>query len=414
MFCYLNSMKKFFKNPSFILVALVVFFLTTNFLSNVQQIILLLVTDYVLLFKDRFLAIQNKSFRFLIFFYLVAIVYAAFGYGSLNMEKFNLALFSIVTLASMLIISYHLSRFDSQELKWLLVVFFVGVTICTLITTYISFINPMAIRMYGFGDKNEGDMLEAAYYRSLGMMNYSQAHSFSIVAVSCIVVLCFSRNKFLRITMLLLWLLFVRLMFVMTITTALLATIFVSIVLLANRLSRGNALVSFFLLFLAGGVLLSSNVLSEFLQYADDNNSQIAMKLNDLSDSFSSSSSQGQVDYRQQLYMASINSFLSNPIFGWAKDNGTRMIVGEHSLLLDYLAYYGLFALLYFGIWWSEYKRIAKMLDKKTRKTYYLTLIPVAVLVTLKGFSVCSVLPFVSFIFLQILFLYLNRVETSY
>ncbi|MCQ2294018.1 MAG: hypothetical protein MJZ67_00030 [Bacteroidales bacterium] len=407
-------MKKFFKNPSLVLVSLVVFFLTTNFISTVQQIMLLLVTDLVILSKDRFLAIRNKSFRFLIFFYLVAIVYSTFGYGTLSMEKFNMAFFALVSLVSMLIISHHISRFDTQELKWLLIISFVGVTICTLVTTYISFINPMAIRMYGFGDKNEGDMMEAAYYQSLGMISYPQSHAFSVAAIGCIVVMCFSRNKLLIVPMLLLWFLLVRLMFVMTITTALLVTVLVSLVVLINRFSKGNALVSFLLLAVVGVLVLSSDALLGFLQYADASNTTISVKLTDLMDSFSSGSSQGQVDFRQQLYMASINSFLSNPIFGWAKDNGSKMFVGEHSFLFDYLAYYGLFALLYFGIWWSEYKRIAKMLDKKTRNTYYLTLIPVAVLVTLKGFSVCTALPFVSFIFLQILFQYIYRTSTHY
>ena len=120
---------------------------------------------------------------------------------------------------------------------------------------------------------------------------------------------------------------------------------------------------------------------------------------------------EGQVGYRQELYTASFNTFLHNPLFGWGVDNGSRRIIGEHSFLLDYLAYYGLFALLFFAAWWKDYQISGAIISKHLRLSYYYSFIPVVGLVSLKGHSVCFSLPFFSLLFLQIVFLYLDKAD---
>lgn len=115
------------------------------------------------------------------------------------------------------------------------------------------------------------------------------------------------------------------------------------------------------------------------------------------------------MDYRNELYFTSLNTFLSNPFFGWGKDNGSRTIIGEHSFLLDYLAYYGIFALLYFISWCKHYKLVVINRFPLYRSVCLYSFIPVIMLWILKGPYVSGSLPFASLIFTSVIFSYLQN-----
>lgn len=79
---------------------------------------------------------------------------------------------------------------------------------------------------------------------------------------------------------------------------------------------------------------------------------------------------------RMKLYTASIKSFLSAPLFGIGDlvlktvDN-PREIVGGHSIVCDYLAYYGLVgSVLFHSILVTNFARIEKILDRRGRFLY--------------------------------------------
>ena len=79
---------------------------------------------------------------------------------------------------------------------------------------------------------------------------------------------------------------------------------------------------------------------------------------------------------RMKLYTASIKSFLSAPLFGIGdlvlKPVATpRDIVGGHSIVCDYLAYYGLVgSVLFHSILVTNFARIEKILDRRGRFLY--------------------------------------------
>lgn len=77
-------------------------------------------------------------------------------------------------------------------------------------------------------------------------------------------------------------------------------------------------------------------------------NSVISSKFLDLAQGFVVDSMGLQTSARSQLYLASLETFLKNPLFGiyGPFGNPTNAIVGGHSGWLDLLAYYGLFGSL--------------------------------------------------------------------
>ena len=150
-----------------------------------------------------------------------------------------------------------------------------------------------------------------------------------------------------------------------------------------------------------------------FLDFSGGANDEIYRKLADVFTSVESGTSEGQMGYRQELYSASIKTFLSNPILGWGSDNGSHLIIGDHSYFLDYLAYFGVFALLIFVAWWKEYKSMNLHLTKEFKSYYYYNFIPVAGFVAMKGASVCGTLPLKSLDFIQLIFRFLNDKDKS-
>lgn len=174
------------------------------------------------------------------------------------------------------------------------------------------------------------------------------------------------------------------------------------------RFSKGNvsSTILLFVLFLA--VFFMAGISSFILDVSDKTNSVLAAKLNDLFYSVETGTAEGQTGYRKDLYFASISTFIHNPIFGWGTDDGSRTIVGGHSYILDYFAYYGIFALFFFLPLWREYKMNGACLNDKLRRCYYFSFIPVVCMFLLKARSVCLCFPFMSLVFLQVLFLYLQ------
>lgn len=94
---------------------------------------------------------------------------------------------------------------------------------------------------------------------------------------------------------------------------------------------------------------------------------------------------------RMQLYTASLKSFLSAPLFGIGDlvlktvDN-PREIVGGHSIVCDYLAYYGLVgSVLFHSILVTNFARIEKILDRRGRFLYLVVFVLYYVQITVNA-----------------------------
>lgn len=94
---------------------------------------------------------------------------------------------------------------------------------------------------------------------------------------------------------------------------------------------------------------------------------------------------------RVQLYTASLKSFLSAPLFGVGDlilktaDN-PREIVGGHSIVCDYLAYYGLVgSVLFHSILITNFARIEKILDRRGRFLYLVVFVLYYVQITVNA-----------------------------
>jgi len=405
-------MKSLFKDPAVLLIAIVSILSLTNFVSTILFLIILFITDLVIIAKDGLQILKQKSFKLLSIFYIIFVIYGFLDHGVLAKGAYKPEIFSFILIYSVFIISYHIKFLEIKQIKIVLTISLIAFSICLGITTYIASINPMAIRLC-FRDVEGSEELEASIYRSMGIISYALAHAISVISVGTCALFCYAKKKWLRIFSLLLWVTMIKLLFDMTITTALVLSVLCSLIVIVNKLSKGRVSSTVILYIILILLFFSSSLVTNVLNFAETSNTQIFLKLNDLFNSIETGSGQGHIDVRDQLYSVSLNTFLSNPIFGWGKDNGSRTIIGEHSFFLDYLAYYGIFALLYFFAWWVQYKSVLIDKFKRYKITCILCFLPVCMMIVLKASSVCTSMPFASLVFLQLVFAYLNTESPS-
>lgn len=366
----------------------------------------LIITTLLVVQEDGISLFGRKSIKLLFIYYFIVIVYSFLGIGTLNAVSFKGRLFVFINVLFVYCVSYHLRKIDINQIKTIFWAFIILISISVVATTYVGMIDPMALRHYGFGAATNEEVLYVNQYRLMGMMSYPVAHAMSIVAVGLSVILCYDKNKTIRIVSFILLLLILRLLFVMTITTALLLAVFSSVIVISYYLTKGKLFRTVILSFSLFIVFFFSSISVSLLDFSENRNADIFYKLNDFFSYAQTGVSSGQIEGREDLYNASLNTFLSNPLFGGGKDNGSRTVIGGHSFFLDYLAYYGALALLYFVAWWKEYKYIYKRIAPLLRINYIVAFLPALLLFILKAESVCTALPFFTLIFLQAVFIY--------
>ena len=119
-------------------------------------------------------------------------------------------------------------------------------------------------------------------------------------------------------------------------------------------------------------------------------NVQFLTKMEDIQQSIGSGQSSGQVQTRSNLYMQSIEVFLSNPLLGLgnvqsqANTHDTR-VVSMHTTIFDYLGLYGLFALLLFTSWKKFLYKSLSIVPPHIRRIYKIPLLALFGLLLLKG-----------------------------
>lgn len=404
-------MKELIKDPILILIVFSILAVSTSFFNTISAIVIYTITILMIVFKDGKKSINRKSIFLFISFYFIVVLYSITGFGTLSSDTANYVIYTFISYFSVLMISYYIKTINKKQIFSLLIVFIAVFSFCIIGTTLVSYIDPMAIRMYGFGEimnASSFDVEEASRYRSMGMMNYAMAHAMSVVSMGLTALICYSEKKWLKVICGILLVLTIRLLFVMTITTAMLLAAVGVTLLFANYFSKGRTVLAVLLFVLVFILFFFTGIVSSFLDYSQNNNTEIYAKLSDLFFSAETGAVEGQAGYRQKLYLTSFNTFLHNPLFGGGVADGSRRIIGGHSFFLDYLAYYGLFALMLFSSWWKESKTNGVFLPSKLKSCYYFSLIPLIGMVVLKAESVFIKMPFMALVFIQIVFLFLD------
>ena len=402
-------MKELVKDPVLFFFALTIFASSTSLIGGLMSAVIMLITVALMLMKGLFNPLKNKSFLVLLSFYLIVFIYGLLGHGVLNARSFRMETFGFISMITAFLMSDYVRKFNNKQIRALFIVFFICILYGVVGTTYVGMINPMAVRQYGFGAVGEEALVDVSMYRKMGMMGYSLAHAMAVVGVGFSAIICHSSQKWLKVFSAVILFLLFRLLFVMTITTALILLTIGAALIFANKLSNGRLFITVILVVVFLIVFFAAGFSTMLLDFSEGANSTIFYKLVDVFSYIENGYGEGQVGYRQYLYSVSFKTFLSNPIFGWGTNDGSRTIIGEHSYLLDYLAYFGLFAFLLFVAWWKELKKSAEITDMRLKPSYYCCLVPVAGMVALKAVSVNTLMPFFSLFYLQILFKYLEN-----
>lgn len=380
-------------------IALTIFLSLTNFVETVPYTIVLILTSITIVYKEGFKIFYKQSFILILLFYWIFLIYGLLDHGVLSFHyNYIEPIYTFISIFSFYIISTYLVRLNSIQVRFLLIASLFALFVSLLIGTYVATINPMAIR--------SSDDLTINF---IGLLTYSQAHSLSVISVGLCTLFCFTKKRMIRTMSFILWLFSIKLQFDMTITTALLLSVLCSVIVIVNRIYRKSKVIILVMFISLILLLMSSTFIIDMISRTESENIYLFQKINDLYISLSTGSTVGQVDYRNELYITSLNTFLSNPLFGWAKDNGSRTVIGEHSFFIDYLAYYGIFALLYFISWYKHYKLVVINRFPSYRSVCLYSFIPVIMLWILKASSVASALPFSSLIFINVIFSYLQN-----
>ncbi len=405
-------MKEILREPVLLFIALSIVLLCTSVGSASLTMVVFMITVTLILIKDGQKPLHNSSVVLFMCFVMVVFFYSLFGKGTLNEKTQKTQFFFFFSLFSCLLISYHLKTLNSKQITGLLKIALIALLFSLIGTTAVSYIDPMAVRLYGFGEVEGVDLKFASTYYSMGMMTYSLAHAMAVVVTGLCVLMLKIRSVWVKILLAAMLVMIIRLLFIMTITTALLCAVIVVVVVFADHFSKGRTIMTISLSLIVFAVFLGAGYATIIVDYASDTDLLISDKLSDFFSFAESGVLEGQAEGRSGLYKASLKTFSLNPILGLGSDNGSRRFIGEHSFLFDYLAYYGLFALLLFGSIWKEYKSLKPYLSDK-RNTFYYALIPLVIMVSFKAIAVCGSCIFMSLIFLQLVFLHTRNISNE-
>lgn len=222
--------------------------------------------------------------------------------------------------------------------------FYILHIIITMITTVIGLQTfPGASRDMGNGEFVANNQLYTVYL-SLNIGGFDLAYTIVLL----IPIICylfrysseFKKSKTLKLMASLLLVFSMYCILRMEYTTALLFSIFALTSLFTTEKTNIQKYLIF--VFMVGIILyLSKGFLAQGLEYMSTivESKEIAVRFSDMASSISgqATSEISDVDARQNAYMTSINTIISNPLGIWLASSKT----GGHSFLLDYIAKFG-------------------------------------------------------------------------
>ena len=285
----------------------------------------------------------NKAFRCMssilpcLVMLLVLSIWLLYGtkfYGGIDTVYFAVSV--LLMFIPGILFWYHVDDLTPLKRNILIFVFFAGLLYGAINTYIVLEEYPIASRLMA---TSEGDI-----YSEMGAGGFGFAYSVMLAFPFLIEVFKSNKNKILKLLYL-----FMIVFFIMTIikceyTTCLLLLIFgVAIYFLY----RSNKLIGMILLVVAVMFFSMGEQLGEMiLDLADllSDTEVISVRLKDLANAILNEDMNTLESSRYDLYMTSVDGFLSNPFVGtgFADD----IITGGHSTILDTLSLYGIFGLI--------------------------------------------------------------------
>lgn len=315
----------------------------------------------------------------IIFFLFIALLYQVIGNG----ESFKNYLLKSLYFLTGLLLTSTLNRITRKQQRFLLVCLLSLLAFSVLATFSILLIDPMAVRFYGYG-VDEADM----YMEStslFGMYSYGVGETFSFMMPA---LLCFAlgtKKNVIKFAILAMIVLGVITQYMAALTTSFFLSLVASVLILLLYIKELKIReILFLILLIIPLFVIIAPKLTSF------ENTAFMTKMDDIDHSLHSGQSTGQLQTRSDLYMQSIEVFLSNPILGLGNietqtnSHGNRF-VSMHTSILDYLGLYGLFALLLFNSWKKILYKGIGILPPRIQKIYKIPLFALLGLLLLKG-----------------------------
>lgn len=351
--------------------------------------------------------IKSKPLRLLLIFYFISFVYV-FILGRGHFSEIRNVLLPYPMMLMCFWIAPGLMKLNWKEAKFIWYAFLLCLVENLIATFIIGQIDPFAVRFAFSGNNVEADNIVTRAYSRIGMISYQSAHILSLVSTFLVVVSFEIKKIRKKIIALLIALLAVYIMYVATITTALLLGVLSMVTAAVYYFSKGNmnrAIVLFSVLVIL--LLMTGGLTSLLSSSSKGDNYEIAAKLNDVAESLETGKSQGQVSGRESEYDKTWAAIAKNPIIGGAEGPDDT---GQHALLFDFWAYYGIFSLLLFVGWWKEVKRMKIILNRKKWFAYIICLMPIMLVCILKGPTFLPYYVLASIVILRVGFLSMDTV----
>lgn len=326
--------------------------------------------------------IKSKPLQLLLIFYFISFVYV-FILGRGHFSEIRNILLPYPMMLMCFWIAPGLMKLNVKEAKFIWYVFLFCLVENLIATAFIAQVDPWAVRYIFKGIEGEADEMMSMSYSRLGMMSYAASHMLSLVCSLLVVVAIVVKKVWIKILVLATALLAVYVMYLTTITTTLLLGILCMAAVAVLYFTKGSMrwfIVLFSFIFLL--LWTSGGLTSLLFSSSQGENYELSAKLNDVAESIQSGKVQGQVASRENENVKTWNAILRNPIFGGADGPDDA---GQHAMVFDYWAYYGVFCLLLFWGWWKEVKRMKRRLNNKMWNAYLICLLPIFLVCFIKG-----------------------------
>ena len=326
-----------------------------------------------LMFPD---VISSKPFKYMFLFVLVELVYATIGKGL----PYRMVIYYSLQFFAAIFICSHLRYLSKKQINLLFFILLGLLLFTTVVTYYALLTNNMIIRYNAYG---ADDITDSS--RSFGVYSYGLGEALAIILPALTAFALLSKHRLLQVVCFILVGAGLLTQFMAALaTSALLSAFFCALVVLSHLVSkqrRKNVFVPAFIVVVLVALFIPYSQIGE--------NWAVSVKMEDVTTSYSTGSSVGQVESRGELYLQSLRVCLHNPIlglgeppaeFGQYSDNTVSM----HTGILDYWGMYGLFAVLFLLSWKGTINQNFQLLNGK-RKIYRWALFSLFFLLLLKG-----------------------------
>lgn len=331
---------------------------------------LILVLLFLFMGSDKSFSIRKAMFAIAPLYFLTILGFASYSSSQWPAQMYGL----IQRIAFPLIAFYIMQNRSTQSKRNVLLLVLIGYAV-TCVTTYLGCLSyPGAARQMATGMSEEGDLFNM--YRQLNIGSFAFVYTL-VLLLPIVLYVIRGRQKF--------WILFilfgiaaVMAIIEMEYTTALLLMLINFLLFFLPRYFNANDLKDKLWIFVVAGILVwlvLPSILDAIIPYVSSET--MSSRLLDLSASLKGDivqSQDGDMESRSELFMVSINGFISSPIWG------TFTKAGGHSFLLDTMSKYGLIGL---GLLIVMYKRAYTLFIKPYKKQPYFGYVLFAFIMTL-------------------------------